>query len=117
MAKAHITAPGGVEINIEGTPEEIAAVLKQVGLKSSNSAKPAKETKRVHTRATIPTLVDELKEEGFFKKPKGLDDIRRRLADLGHNYPVTTLSGAMQAQAKKRVLRRFKEGGKYVYAQ
>jgi hypothetical protein len=117
MAKAHIETPDGVSVKLEGTPAEIAAVLEEVkgkrtprgGAKPKAKAKPAK--------ITIPSLVEELRNEGFFKKTKSLGDIRRRLGELGHNYPVTTLSGAMQTEAKARRLRRFKEHGKYVYAQ
>jgi superfamily II DNA/RNA helicase len=48
-----------------------------------------------------------------------LADVREKLAEIGHHYPVTTLSGAMQAQTRSRNLRRFKQGGrgKYVYVQ
>jgi hypothetical protein len=43
-----------------------------------------------------------LKSANFFKTPKGLGEIRKKFADMGHHYPLTTLSGAMQTQAKKR---------------
>jgi len=68
-------------------------------------------------KVTIPSLVEELKTEGFFKKTKTLGDIRKRLTELGHNYPLTTLSQPMREEVRKRRLRRFKENGKYVYAQ
>jgi hypothetical protein len=118
MAKAHITTPDGVKVELEGTPSEIAAVLKEAGVKGKANGTPVKKSKPAKaTKVTIPSLVVELKDEGFFRKPKSLEEIRKRLADLGHNYPVTTLSGTMQSQARKRSVRRFKEKGKYVYAQ
>lgn len=117
MAKAQITTPDGLKVDLEGTPQEIAEVFRKAGV----GAKPARATPPAHKsergKVTIPSLIDELKHEGFFKSPKTLPDIKKKLADLGHNYPVTTLSGAMQVQAKKRSLRRFKENKRYVYAQ
>lgn len=115
MAKAQIETPDGVSVKLEGTPEEIAAVLKEVKAKAERIGKG----KRIEKggRVTIPGLVQELRNEGFFKKTKTLGEIRTRLGELGHHYPVTTLSGAMQGEATRRKLRRFKQDGKYVYAQ
>jgi len=118
MAKAHIEMPDGTNINLEGTPEEIAALLKDAKL----SAKPASTkgktgAKSKSTRTTLPGLLTGLKDEGYFKKPKPLGEIQTRLADLGHSYPLTALSGPMRKLVRDRIVRRFKEKGKYVYAQ
>lgn len=68
-------------------------------------------------KTTLPGLIDELMEAKFFTKPKAIGDVRSRLADLGHHYPVTSLSGPLQEHVRKRKLRRFKQDHKYVYAQ
>ena len=117
MAKAHIETQDGVSVRLEGTPAEIAAVLKEVKIKSKTEGTGKTKTMGKGGRTTIPSLVQELKDEGFFKKTKTLSEIKKRLGELGHHYPVTTLSGAMQGEAKRRRLRRFKQDGKYVYAQ
>jgi len=117
MAKAQITTPEGVSVKLEGTAEEIVAVIRQAGLKSAPGKVNSKAKVATKTRPTVPGLVDELKGEGFFKQPKTLGEIQKRLADLGHHYPQTALSGPMQAQCKQRNLRRFKKDKKYVYAQ
>ncbi len=120
MAKAKISFPDGSVVNLEGTPDEISAVLDNHKRRSGAAAptKASGRTKKAQAnKVTIPALVAELKNEGFFKKPKGLGEIKTRLGELGHHYPLTTLSGAMQTEAKHRQLRRFKEKGKYVYAQ
>jgi superfamily II DNA/RNA helicase len=117
MAKAQITTPEGLRVHLEGTPEEIAAVFKEAGVRAKAAGAKTLAHKPARKKVTIPSLIDELKHEGFFKSPRTLPDIRKKLAELGRNYPVTTLSGAMQGQAKKRNLRRFKEKKKYVYAQ
>lgn len=118
MAKAHIETLDGISIKLEGTPTEIAAVLRDIKVKTPPaSGKEKKSGKADSGQVTVPSLVAELKNEGFFKKPKGLGEIKTRLADLGHNYPLTALSGPMRGLVRGRTIRRFKEKGKYVYAQ
>jgi hypothetical protein len=61
MAKAQITTPDGVTVNLDGTPEEIAAVLKEVKVKGKADAGGGRKAK-IHTgKVTIPNLVAELK--------------------------------------------------------
>lgn len=122
MAKAHIEGPDGVSIKLEGTPDEISAVLKTVKVGASKDRagevhKAKASRKAASGRVTVTSLAEDLRNEGFFKKPKTLGEIRSRLADLGHNYPLTGLSGPMRGEVKGKRLRRFKEKGKYVYAQ
>ena len=117
MAKAQITTPEGISVKLEGTAEEIAAVIRQASLKSAPAKANSKVKEASKRRPTVSGLIDELKGEGFFKQPKNLSEIQKRLADLGHHYPLTALSGPMQAQCKRRSLRRFKKDKKYVYAQ
>jgi hypothetical protein len=117
MARAQIETPDGVSVRLEGTPAEIAAVLKEVTAKAKAGGREKVSAKGNGGKVTIPSLVQDLKNEGFFKKTKSLGDIQRRLGELGYHYPLTTLSGAMQGEVKRRRLRRFKQAGKYVYAQ
>jgi hypothetical protein len=118
MAKAHIETPDGVVVKLEGTPGEISTVLKDINVKGKDApAKKAKASGKRAGRATFPSLAEDLREDGFFKKPKSLGEIKSKLADLGHNYPLTGLSGPMRTEVKNRRLRRFKEKGKYVYAE
>jgi hypothetical protein len=118
MANAKITMPGGVSVDVEGTADEVAAVLenlrrtqKDIGTASTSTAGGPKR------RGTIPQLIDSLKAEEYFKAPRTLSDIRGKLGELGHHYPLTTLSGAMVAQRRTRNLRGYKQDGKYVYVQ
>jgi hypothetical protein len=119
MAKAQIETAEGITIKVEGTPAEIAAVVKEVKgkPKSGPETNGARKHKTKGNRVTVPGLVEELRDEGFFKKAKTLADVKKRLADLGHTYPRTALSGPLRGEVRKRRLRRFKENGKYVYAQ
>lgn len=120
MAKAHIQTPDGVSVNLEGTPEEISSVLKGIKVRAAGAATPVATRKakaqNQAKKTTIASLIEELRDEGFFKKPRSLAEIRSRLADLGHAYPLTGLSGPMQREVRARRLRRFREKGKYVYA-
>jgi len=117
MAKASITTPDGVNVKLTGTPAEIAAVLKEWKVKGRTEPGGTRKAKSQTGKVTIPSLVAELKGDGYFKKTKTLGDIKKRLEELGHNYPLTTLSHPMREEVRKRRLRRFKENGKYVYAQ
>jgi len=57
MAKAHIETPDGVSVKLEGTPEEISAVLKDIKVKGKDApGKKAKATGKPAGRATFPSL-------------------------------------------------------------
>jgi hypothetical protein len=47
-----------------------------------------------------------LKEEGFFTQQRALSEVRDQLAARGWHYPLTALSGVMQALVQGRELRR-----------
>lgn len=117
--KAHIRTSDGVEVQMDGTPAELAAVLKEIKLKGDESPKTSKSSTpgAKESKAGLPGLIHSLKGDGFFRKPQSLNQIRLKLKDLGHNYPLTSLSPAMARVVRKRSLRRFKENNKYVYAQ
>lgn len=121
MAKARIVTPEGTEVNVDGTPSEIAAVLKELKIGGPpvgrTRAMPGAKSRRQKVgKVTVPGLLDDLIEEKFFTKPKGMGDVRDRMAELGHHYPLTSLSGPLQSHVRARRLRRFKKDGKYVYA-
>src|SRR5712692_9530584 len=118
MANAKINMPGGISVEVDGTPDEVAAVLEKLRAKQAPTlSQKGTSATLSKTKGEIPGLILQLKTEEFFKTPRGLSDVREKLAEIGHHYPVTTLSGAMQAQARSRNLRRFKQDGKYVYVQ
>ena len=102
MAKATIKSKSGAVITVQGTHEEIASII---GIFE-------KEEKK---RAAASDLVINLKEDGFFDKPKGLTDIAHSLEEKGYLYPVTTLSGVMLGLVQKKLLGRKKLEGRWVY--
>ena len=118
--KAKITLPGGTEVIIEGAPTEVADVVRQLGFKSERTAKETRSGGQKRTKdkkiKTSPTdLILSLADGGFFKSPKDLTTIKEGLAEIGHIYPVQTLSSIVFKMVRRRYLRRVKQGGRWVY--
>jgi len=119
MAKAHI-AKGNAKITVEGTPEEVAAVVALLqghpvspssrGQHTVRRKAPGKEPK-----PTPINLVSSLIDGGFFRKPKDLAAIKVALEELGHFYPVTTLSPTLLRMVRRRQLRRLKDKKRWLY--
>jgi hypothetical protein len=121
MAHAKFTTQDGISIDLEGTPEELSAVVERLRhnqVTQSSSGRPSSTRKQAsRAKPDLPQLIEGLRNDEFFRQPQGLGAVRSKLAEMGHHYPLTTLSGAMQTEAKSRRLRRFKQDGKYVYVQ
>jgi hypothetical protein len=60
--------------------------------------------------------IRELHQEGFFKKPKAITDVKVELENRGHHIPLTSLSGPLQTLCKQRLLRRQRSDGRFVYS-
>jgi hypothetical protein len=120
MTKAHITTKAGAKITIEGNPEEVAVIVRQL----HGAEAPSKVHRRATTREQKPTarqtatptnLVLSLIESGFFRKPKDLVAVKTALEEMGHYYPVTTLSPSLLRIVRKHRLRRIKEEKRWLY--
>jgi hypothetical protein len=115
MAKAQIKTPEGISITIDGTPQEIAAIVEDL---KGKAGEPGRTRRRANAKSGQVLLVDliaSLKDGGFFKKPRDLASVKSALAEMGHHYPVTTLSPVMLRQVRRRNLRRIKEKGRWLY--
>jgi hypothetical protein len=121
MAHAKFTTQDGISIDLEGTPEELSAVVEKLRQNQDAKGTPGRTSttrkQTARTKSDLPQLIEGLRNDEFFRQPQGLGALRTKLAEMGHHYPLTTLSGAMQTEAKSRRLRRFKQDGKYVYVQ
>lgn len=116
MAKAHITTKEGTKITIEGSPDEVAALVARFEGKTKAVAKRGDEKKsRGSGKASLTSLISDLLDGDFFKKPKELSAIRLVLEEQGHFYPATTLSPVMLRLVRKRALRRIKDNKRWVY--
>jgi len=60
------------------------------------------------TRRGPQGYIEELVDEGFFKRPRTLSDVKAELANRGHHIARTSLSGPLQNLCKRRRLRRQK---------
>ena len=118
MAKAQITTPNGISIKVDGTADEIAAVIAKLKGNESPAASPTRERempRKKLERTQLVDLIDSLIDGGFFKKPRDLAAVKASLAEMGHHYPVTTLSGAMLRKVRSRNLRRLKQEKRWFY--
>lgn len=115
MAKAKIRTPEGLEVNVEGSPQEIVAVVNDLQRAKEVGRAAGKRGKASSSRVTLVDLISSLIDGGFFKKPKDLAAIKAALAEMGHVYPMTTLSPAMLRAVRKRLLRRIKENKRWLY--
>ena len=121
MAKAHISTAQGTKITIEGTPDEVAAVVASIeGVRGPTHRSRREDEKRAAKKEakkqqSATDRVAAFKEEGFFDKPKRLSDVAKKLEEAGYLYPVTTLSGVMLTLVQKKILTRKKSEGVWVY--
>ena len=113
MAKAQITTHKGTQVAVDGTSEEVAALVKFLEGREGRGSKttppeekPNRDRPARKTRTGPRVLVAELLDGGYFKKPKGLGEIKNTLEEQGHFYPVTTLSAVVLRMVKSRDLRR-----------
>src|SRR3989344_6888719 len=121
MAKATIKSKTGAVITIEGTDKEVSNMLTHfettsvMGKVREVLKKKTDNNKDQRKRARASDLIIGLKEDGFFNKPKGLNEVGDALQEKGYLYPITTLSGVMIGLVQKKLLGRKKINGKWVY--
>ena len=128
MAKANLVLPNGTTVNIEGTAEEVAALLSKFSTPESggHSGGSSQRKKKKKSGASSggnktkkpggPTsLVGELADEGYFKSKRSLGDIQKKLEERGHIYAQTSISPVLTRLTRKRTIRRIKEKKGWVY--
>jgi len=115
MVKAKITSPDGVTITLDGTPKEISAVVEDLKTKAAQATPRRQRVSEKSGPVLLVDLIASLKDGGFFRKPRDLASVKSKLAEMGHHYPVTTLSPVMLRQVRHRNLRRIKEQGRWMY--
>lgn len=97
---------GGGETSQERSREEVPP--------PTGKSKPKKEGVSAQS---ITGRILVLKDEGFFKAQKTIGEVREELKAHGWHYPLTTLSGRMQALVQQRRLRRERatQGNKKIW--
>jgi hypothetical protein len=81
---------------------------------ATRSGKRSKEV-RNKQKATPINLISSLIDGGFFRKPKDLAAAKIALEEMGHFFPVTTLSPVLLRLVRKRQLRRIKDQKRWFY--
>src|SRR5208337_914074 len=124
MAKAEIETSTGTKIFIEGSVDEIAAIISLYNKNQTNSnTRPLvvekDQEKSSNNRPKQPTtLVEyilELRNTGFFDTPKQTVLVKEKLDQEGHFYPMQSVSTCLINRNEKKELRRVKEGTKWAY--
>jgi hypothetical protein len=82
------------------TPQEALAPSPS----TARAQPPAKVKKGRGPKGYIRELVN----DGFFKRPKTIAEVKAELANRGHHIALTSLSGPLQSLCQERVLRRHK---------
>jgi hypothetical protein len=121
VAKATIKSNSGAIITVEGTDKEVASIVSSfentsvVGNAKEVIARSKLRKTKENKRNGASDLIVNLRETGFFAKPKTLTEIADALEEKGYLYPTTTLSGVVLDLVKNRELRRKKVEGRWVY--
>jgi hypothetical protein len=115
MAKAQISFPDGTTVKLEGTPDEISAVVDRGRKTQQTRRRRAAGKDKSRSKPQLVDHIANLIDGGFFKKPKDLAAVKGALEEMGHHYPVTTLSPTMLRQVRSRHLRRLKQNKRWMY--
>lgn len=118
MTTAVLNLASGTKVTIEGTSEEVAALLalldrgeqRQEAQEQARSRRPA-----LGAKATPTSLIQELVAEGFFREPRSLSAVNDVLRTRGHFYPPTTLSPTLLRLVRSKRLRRLRDGKTWTY--
>lgn len=84
-------------------------------LEAKSKVQSASSSEHVKGRKSIMDLIIELKNGGFFKKPKFANEIVDKLAAMGHHYAPQSLTEPLQRAVRKRILGRVRKNGKWAY--
>jgi hypothetical protein len=127
MAKANLLLPDGTKVTIEGTSDEVSALLARFSTDQGKASGRRAPVSRRRSRSEAgpegskpklegPTeYIRDLIQEGFFKTKREIGHVRDKLEERAHIYPVTSISGPLYRLVKKRELRRVKEDGQWKY--
>lgn len=116
MPKAIITTGGGAVVTVEGSEDEVVALVRRLEVyhqpPTNALVLPAV---RKQAKTTPMGLLMEMVERGFFNKPMELGSVKQALEEEGHFYPTTTLSPLLLRLVRRRELRRVKDKKRWAY--
>lgn len=120
MAKANIETSTGLKIAVEGTADEIASIVAHVKGEGQPQKKrlttSEKKSRRSENSSTsLVSLIQDLKDNGFFNTPKKAANVKDTLAQQTHHYPLPSISTALIRRVKNGELGRIKDGKMWAY--
>lgn len=127
MPKASLILVNGTKVQIEGTADEVAALLntysnpgtrpkRTVSQKRKRGGRPNGKPGATKPKRKGPVgLIADLAKEEFFKTKRRLPEIQKKLEEQGHIYAQTSLSSAVLSLTKRKVLRRMEEAKGWIY--
>lgn len=74
-----------------------------------------KNNVKIKKSTSVASLIEALKDEGFFNQPRMLKEIRDELAKNNYHYSVTSLTNPLQRLTRQKILGRLLENGKWAY--
>ena len=112
MVKVRLQLKSGTKIIIEGDEKEAAQIVTRIeGIAQTNgkgAKRGAKQTALAKKRHTATVAILELRDSGFFDKPKTALEIRNRLEEEGWIYSITSMPSFLLPLVRKRLLGRIK---------
>src|SRR5258708_6601116 len=134
VATANVTLPDGTTVTIDGSVEEVALLLERISRTGAQftderssrttssrrsrgraSRKPMAERLGRSTPKGTADYIRELAASNFFETKRGLGEVKAKLEEQAHIYPVTHLSPVLFRLVKSKELRRIKEEGQWKY--
>lgn len=122
MAKAEIFTNTGAKILIDGSVEEISAIISIYNDKNNKLTDPIKnKSNRIKTNkglgssSTLVSYILELRDTGFFDTPKKTALVKERLDQDSHFYPMQSISTCLINRNAKKELKRVKDGKQWAY--
>jgi hypothetical protein len=116
MAIIKIKTKTGATITIKGTESEVSELTPYFQKLIAGETKSDKgRIEKSKKRSTASELIIEMREKGYFDKPKSLREIVSALQEKGYIFKTTSLSGTMIDLVKRKMLGRKKIDKKWRY--
>ncbi|NYZ77141.1 hypothetical protein H0O02_02380 [Candidatus Micrarchaeota archaeon] len=115
MAQVEISTSGGTKILVEGTTQEINAIVDYVKSRETTSHTGVVAEKSPHRKKNLTDLILDLKGEGFFDSPKKITEVKNALDQKAHFYPLPSVSTRLIRLVRGGELGRVKMESKWGY--
>jgi len=93
----------------------IETVEKKLESSKPDSTSKSKSKKVSRKPKSLTSLIIELKDSGYFDKPKTVREITEKLQQQGWHYPHASLTHPLQRLLRKRAIGRIAVKGKWAY--